>query len=181
MKPEQIYRILLKAYPRRYRERYSDAMQQCFRDQLREADTTSGRLLLWLRIAADLMLSVPLEHLEGHRRPDLWRDCRRPIFFARYVAAASGAAEIGVEHLLAGLLREDRDAVEAVIGRARAGEWRAGGHKRPARESLISLTLSSDSRRAMARAAELAESEREKCVGSRHLLAAILEQGHLPR
>jgi hypothetical protein len=49
MTSQNLYRILLKVYPARYRRKYEQAMTQCFRDQLREADTRVKPVCLWFR------------------------------------------------------------------------------------------------------------------------------------
>ena len=64
MTSERLYRILLKAYPGGYRRKYEEAMAQCFRDQLRAANTIGKWVRLWLRTMADFALSLPARHLE---------------------------------------------------------------------------------------------------------------------
>jgi hypothetical protein len=64
MTSEHLYRILLKAYPSGYRRKYEEAMAQCFRDQLRAANTMGKWVRLWLRTMADFALSLPARHLE---------------------------------------------------------------------------------------------------------------------
>lgn len=64
MTSERLYRILIKAYPSGYRRKYEEAMAQCFRDQLRAANTIGKWVRLWLRTMADFALSLPARHLE---------------------------------------------------------------------------------------------------------------------
>jgi len=64
MTSERLYRFLLKAYPSEYRGKYEEAMAQCFRDQLRAANTIGTWVGLWLRTMADFALSLPARHLE---------------------------------------------------------------------------------------------------------------------
>lgn len=71
MTSEDLYRVLLKAYPARYRHDYEEAMAQCFRDQLRAADTSGKRIRLWFRTVTDFALNVPARHLEMLRHLDL--------------------------------------------------------------------------------------------------------------
>jgi hypothetical protein len=54
MTSERLYRILLRAYPARYRQEYEEDMTQCFRDQLRAANTVGKILGLWARTISDL-------------------------------------------------------------------------------------------------------------------------------
>ena len=44
---ERMYRLMLRAYPARYREKYAEPMACCFRDQLRQARTASAFRRLW--------------------------------------------------------------------------------------------------------------------------------------
>lgn len=64
MTSERLYQFLLKAYPSGYRLKYEEAMAQCFRDQLRAANTIGKWVRLWLRTMADFALSLPPRHLE---------------------------------------------------------------------------------------------------------------------
>jgi hypothetical protein len=123
MTPEGFHRILLKAYPARYRREYEEAMAQLFRDQLRAANTRSQQVRLWLRIAADLALSVPACHLERAKRRYLpWtfdnysERGRRAIFYARYEAASFSGSEISLEDLLLGAWREDHELAAEILG-----------------------------------------------------------------
>jgi putative ABC transport system permease protein len=51
----RLYRRLLKLYPAGFRENYAAAMERAFRDELQE----SHGVLLWLRLLADLAVSLP--------------------------------------------------------------------------------------------------------------------------
>jgi putative ABC transport system permease protein len=53
----RLYRRLLKLYPAGFRENYAAAMERAFRDELRE----SHGALLWLRLLADLAVSLPAQ------------------------------------------------------------------------------------------------------------------------
>jgi predicted permease len=53
----RIYRRLLKLYPAGFRENYGEAMERAFRDELRE----SNGVVLWLRLLADLAISLPVQ------------------------------------------------------------------------------------------------------------------------
>jgi hypothetical protein len=133
MKLGSLYRMLLKAYPLRFRREYEDAMAQCFRDQLRAASTAGKRFLLCCHTIADLALSVPARHLErGIRRcvvlaghvlrghlgiPRGYTEgAMQSVYLARLEAASFGAAEIRAEHLLLGALRQDPVLAAAVLG-----------------------------------------------------------------
>ncbi len=108
----RIYRALLKAYPAEYLRCYGEPMEQMFSDQLNAASGFGAFLRLWLRTVADLLRTVPAQHLErllpksrfaGYNQASL-----RSVFYAQYTATRSGHAGITAEDLLAGVLREER-------------------------------------------------------------------------
>jgi hypothetical protein len=182
MNSERLYRILLNTFPRRYLERYEEPMLQCFRDQLRDADTRGKRLRLWLRTFADLALSVPARYLDDQRRGAFTHyseRAKRAVFFARYVGVSSNSPEITLEHLLLGILREDRTFANAVVGqrghdaivRAISGPTVTGGR----RIQVARLPFSDQCKQALTSADNRARASQMK-INSRHLLAAILDQ-----
>ena len=58
MKPaERIYRLLLRAYPRDFRDEYGQEMSLLFRGRAGE-----GHLRLWLQVLGDLFVHAPREH-----------------------------------------------------------------------------------------------------------------------
>lgn len=62
--PVRGYRALLHLYPRRFRAEYGDAMTSLVAAQLRDEPTTR----VVARIALDLVITVPVQHLEVHVR-----------------------------------------------------------------------------------------------------------------
>ena len=54
---ERIYRLLLRAYPRDFRDEYGQEMSLLFRARFGE-----GRLKLWVQVLGDLLLHAPREH-----------------------------------------------------------------------------------------------------------------------
>jgi hypothetical protein len=133
MTSERLYRILLRAYPARYRREYEEAMAQRFRDQLRAANTVGKILGLWARTISDFALTVAARHLECGTRgygfvvplrpryqglpPGYTEGAMRSIYLARLEADALGSEEISLEHLLLGTLRHDPELGAAVLGR----------------------------------------------------------------
>ena len=175
MTSERLYRILLRAYPAGYRREYGEAMAQCFRDQLRAADTAGARVRLWFRTMADLARSIPARYLECVPRSG--DGARQALFFARFEAGSFGRPEISLEHLLLGALRNDRSLAMALLGRdgvegitAAIETYETNPRRLPLREDL---PLSQDCKAAVARARERARGSGTK-VSSRHLLWAIL-------
>ena len=53
---ERIYRLLLRAYPRDFRDEYGQEMSLLFR-----ARSGEGRLKLWVQVLGDLLLHAPRE------------------------------------------------------------------------------------------------------------------------
>ncbi len=104
---------------------------------------------------------------------------RRVIFFARYEASQYGSPFIETEHLLLGLLREDRALVKQFLGQSdAASEIRAEIEKHiPPRERIstsIEVPLTSDSKKILNLAAEEAERLAHRHIGTEHLLLGIL-------
>jgi len=103
---------------------------------------------------------------------------RRTIFFARYEASMFGSPYIETEHLLLGLLREDRSlrnrlpagASEQIRKRI---EERVPQPVTPSATS-VDLPLSQDCRRALAYAAEESNALRSPSIDCGHLLLGLL-------
>jgi hypothetical protein len=102
---------------------------------------------------------------------------RRVIFFARYEAGQYGSASIETEHILLGLLREDRglmrhlrldfateirDEIEKVI------------HQGTRVSTSVEIPLSGDSKKVLQFASEEAERFANPHVGTEHILLGIL-------
>jgi ATP-dependent Clp protease ATP-binding subunit ClpC len=106
---------------------------------------------------------------------------RRTVFFARFEASQFGSPKIEPEHLLLGLLREDKaladrlphprpsmDSIRKQIeGRTTVGE------KVP---TSVDLPLSLECERVLAYAAEEAERLSHKHIGTEHLLLGLLRE-----
>ena len=106
---------------------------------------------------------------------------RRVIFFARYEASQFGPPYIETEHLLLGILREDK----AITTRFLRGlmpvetireEIEAHTRVREKISTSVDLPLSNESKRVLAYAAEEAERLRHKHIGSEHLLLGLLRE-----
>jgi ATP-dependent Clp protease ATP-binding subunit ClpC len=106
---------------------------------------------------------------------------RRIIFFARYEASQFGSSYIESEHLLLGILREDRALANRLI------------HSHPAIESIrkqiqdssqiremvrasADLPLSHECRRALAYAAEEANRMSQERIAPEHLLLGLMRE-----
>jgi ATP-dependent Clp protease ATP-binding subunit ClpC len=106
---------------------------------------------------------------------------RRVIFFARYEASQFGAPLIETEHLLMGLLREDKALANRFL-RSHASvesirrQIEAHTTIREKTSTSVDLPLSNDSKRVLAYAAEEAERMGHKHIGTEHLLLGLLRE-----
>ncbi|MBO0725776.1 MAG: hypothetical protein J2P52_09270 [Blastocatellia bacterium] len=104
---------------------------------------------------------------------------RRVIFFARYEASQFGASQIETEHVLLGLVREDRKLTARFFARDTSVksirneiEERAG--QAPRISTQIDLPLSGESKRALFFAAEESDQLGHRHIGTEHLLLGLL-------
>ena len=107
---------------------------------------------------------------------------RRVIFFARYEASQFGAPAIEPEHLLLGLMREDKTLTARFLARAAASleairkeiEGRA-----PLREKVstsVELPLAPETKRVLAFAHEESDRLQHRHIGTEHLLLGLLRE-----
>jgi ATP-dependent Clp protease ATP-binding subunit ClpC len=106
---------------------------------------------------------------------------RRAIFFAHYEAKNSGSAFIETEHLLLGLLREDRtltrrltDSQKSIASLCKQLEQHALARKKSS--TSAGLPLSKESRRVLAYAAEEASRLNHNPIGTEHLVLGLLRE-----
>ena len=106
---------------------------------------------------------------------------RRVVFFGRYEASELGSPYIESEHLLLGLLREDKVLTNRFLGSLDSVESirkQIEGHttiheKIP---TSVDLPLSNECKRVLAYAAEEAKRLRHKHIGTEHLLLGLLRE-----
>jgi hypothetical protein len=175
---EKVYRFLLRAYPSHYLARYQTPMEQLFRDRLLETHTLGGRTSLWIRILADWTVTVPQQYWEKAMPhvPQLTAldPARRCLFFARREASSFSRSEIGLEHLLLGILRQDPSLVpdaEAVVRAVEAME--PSGRREPPMEDL---RLSRETIRVWEGAKEIAREAGRTEALPQDLIAGILRE-----
>jgi len=106
---------------------------------------------------------------------------RRVIFFARYEASQFGSPYIESEHLLLGLLREDKALTNRFLRSHASVESirkQIEGHTtiREKVSTSVDLPLSNDCKRVLAYAAEEAERLSHKHIGTEHLLLGLLRE-----
>jgi ATP-dependent Clp protease ATP-binding subunit ClpC len=106
---------------------------------------------------------------------------RRVIFFARYEASQFGSPYIETEHLLLGLLREDKALTNRFL-RSHASvesirkQIEAHTTIREKVSTSVDLPLSNEGKRVLAYAAEEAERMGHKHIGTEHLLLGLLRE-----
>jgi len=106
---------------------------------------------------------------------------RRVIFFARYEASQFGSPYIESEHLLLGLLREDKALTNRFLRSSTSVESirkQIEGHVqiREKVSTSVDLPLSHECKRVLAYAAEEAERLSHKHIGTEHLLLGLLRE-----
>lgn len=106
---------------------------------------------------------------------------RRTIFFARYEAATYGSPVIETEHLLLGILREDRTLTRQLLRSHESVESirQQIEDRRPAGEKVstsIDLPLSNVCKRVLAHAAEEADVLEHAHIGPEHLLLGLMRE-----
>src|SRR5258706_13625102 len=105
---------------------------------------------------------------------------KKTVFFARYEASQRGSPHIEPEHLLLGLLREDRDLMRRVFrSRQAVEEVRASLDETVPRmgekiSTSVDLPLSADAKRVLHCAAEEAKRLKHKHIGTVHLLLGVM-------
>lgn len=124
------------------------------------------------------MLTSPFR--QGHNQFRMFERytelARRVIFSARYEASQSGSPLIQTEHLLLGLLREDRTLAETFFGSPNAlGEiWKKIDPSSKKSSAGADLPLSKESKFAIAAAATEADRLSSKPISTEHLLLGLL-------
>ncbi|HZP03630.1 MAG TPA: Clp protease N-terminal domain-containing protein [Terracidiphilus sp.] len=106
---------------------------------------------------------------------------RRVIFFARYEASQFGQPFIETEHLLLGLLREDKALTNRILRSHASVESirKQIAEHTEIREKVstsVDLPLSNEGKRVLAYAAEEAERLGHKHIGTEHLLLGLLRE-----
>lgn len=104
---------------------------------------------------------------------------RRVIFFARYEASQFGSPFIETEHLLLGIIREDKALTNRFL-RSQVESIRKQVESqtvvREKTSTSVDLPLSNESKRALVYAAEEAERLANKHIGTEHLLLGLLRE-----
>ena len=104
---------------------------------------------------------------------------RRTIFVARYEASQFGSPYIEAEHLLLGLLREDKSLANRFFrSDAESIREQIERHTAPGKQvpTSVDLPLSHECKRVLAYGAEEAERLNHKHIGTEHMLLGLLRE-----
>ncbi|MFM8394780.1 MAG: ATP-dependent Clp protease ATP-binding subunit [Acidobacteriota bacterium] len=107
---------------------------------------------------------------------------RRVIFFARYEASQFGASQIEAEHILLGLIREDKNLTNRFFHRSQANidlirkEIEGRTILRDRITTNIDLPLSSEAKRVLNYAIEESERLGNRHIGTEHLLLGLMRE-----
>jgi ATP-dependent Clp protease ATP-binding subunit ClpC len=104
---------------------------------------------------------------------------RRVIFFARYESSQFGSPYIETEHLLLGLLRDDKALTNRFLRSQLESIRKQVESQTVAREKTstsVDLPLSNESKRVLAYAAEEADRLANQHIGTEHLLLGLLRE-----
>lgn len=107
---------------------------------------------------------------------------RRVIFFSRYEASQFGASQIEAEHILLGLIREDKNLIGRFFRRSGANvesirrEIEGRTIVRDRSSTQIDLPLSEEAIRVLRFAAEESETLGNRHIGTEHLLLGLLRK-----
>jgi ATP-dependent Clp protease ATP-binding subunit ClpC len=104
---------------------------------------------------------------------------RRGIFFARYEASQFGSPYIETEHILLGLLREDKALTNRFLRSQVDSIRKQVESQSTAREKTstsVDLPVSNESKRVLAYAAEDADCLANNHIGTEHLLLGLLRE-----
>jgi ATP-dependent Clp protease ATP-binding subunit ClpC len=109
---------------------------------------------------------------------------RRVVFFSRYEASRYGSVVITTEHLLLGLLREEKNIFQGLLSDFESvirleQELRTQEEKRVSKHKVstsVDLPLDNPAKRVLAYAAEEAARLNDRHIGTEHLLLGLLRE-----
>lgn len=109
---------------------------------------------------------------------------RRAVFFARYEASQFGSEFITTEHLLLGILRDNKELIRQLLSDVEFEAVRAEMEKKAKPDKSIpvsvDLPLSEDAKDALRYGADEAERLNSQHIGTEHLLLALMRDDHFP-
>jgi hypothetical protein len=108
----KLYRFLLKFYPAGFQGDYAGTMEREFRDELAESTGVLALARLWIRLLADLAVSIPLQFVR-----EISQDARHTLRLPKL------ANPTGVDASLF-LLRLSQQRTPAPVGTNGGATWR---------------------------------------------------------
>src|SRR3989442_4771530 len=139
----------------------------------------AGRLLFFARHGNHRQFSTTVEYLMFERYTE---KARRVIFFARYEASQFGAPAIEPEHLLLGLMREDKTLTGRFFPRAQITiesirrEIESRTLLRERIPTSVELPLAPETKRVLAFSHEESDRLQHRHIGTEHLLLGLLRE-----
>jgi len=105
----RLYRWLLKLYPAGFRADYAELLERAFRDELHESTGAATLAILWIRLCADLAISIPSQFVrevtqDARQAPRLWARHPWHTGFAILALAIGIGANTGVFSVVNALL-----------------------------------------------------------------------------
>ena len=108
---QQVYRLLLRAYPHEFRREYGPQMRQVFRDSCRfqRQGIKFSLLRVWLTTLIDLIQTAPIEHLDKFNKEtsvmnNLRRDALAVVGCVAIIVIALFTLQLGRGHQVFSLL-----------------------------------------------------------------------------
>jgi putative ABC transport system permease protein len=89
--PSELYRLLLRLYPARFREEFAEPLELQFQDDYRGVGGRPARMVFWARALRDLAVSIPAEILH-----EMAQDLRTSARIYRRRPLATGLAVIAL-------------------------------------------------------------------------------------
>jgi Clp amino terminal domain, pathogenicity island component len=167
----RVYRLLLLAYPRRFRREYGADMAQVFADSGRDAlrcRGVPGLLRLWVDTLFDLLTTVPREHLSGLVKP---RAAHTATPALAYIQAARRTI-----HRLRRTSMPNRNSLTSRIKRfLLRSRPQPGLQSMPDRDRFERFTQRA--RRVLNLAQEEAQRLHHNSIGTEHLLLGLVREG----
>jgi hypothetical protein len=110
---------------------------------------------------------------------------RRAVFFARYEASQFGSEFITTEHLLLGILRDDKELVRQVLPKVDFESVRLRVEKHAESSKIkypvsVDLPLADDAKRALTYGMEEADRLKSRHIGTEHLLLGLIRDKEFP-
>jgi hypothetical protein len=110
---------------------------------------------------------------------------RRTVFFARYEASQFGSEFITTEHLLLGILRDDKELVRQVLPKVDFESVRLRVEKHAESSKIkypvsVDLPLADDAKRALTYGMEEADRLKSRHIGTEHLLLGLIRDKEFP-